>query len=76
MEIGFGPGPEIDQVWAKRDKDGKVIEYFVVEAKGPCAKLQKTKTKGPQMSVVLIESSLKSMKILKNEEKINWVKNL
>jgi len=28
------------------------------------------------MSVVLIESSLKSMKILINEEKINWVKNL
>jgi hypothetical protein len=46
MEMGFGPGPGVDQVWAKRDKDNKVIEYFVVEAKWPGAKLQKTKQKG------------------------------
>ena len=46
MEMGFGPGPGVYQVWAKRDKDNKVIEYFVVEAKWPGAKLQKTKQKG------------------------------
>jgi len=62
MEMGFGPGPGVDQVWAKRDENDKVIEYFIVEAKGPGAKLQKTKTKGPQMSDEWIDSSLKSMK--------------
>ncbi|WP_245321430.1 hypothetical protein [Pseudoalteromonas sp. KS88] len=39
MELGFGPCPGVDQIWAKRDKDGNVLEYFIVEAKGPGAKL-------------------------------------
>ena len=38
MEMGFGPRPGVDQVWAKRDENDKVIEYFIVEAKGPGAK--------------------------------------
>ncbi|WNO60350.1 hypothetical protein [Rheinheimera sp. MMS21-TC3] len=62
MELGFGPGPGVDQIWAKRDKNGNVLEYFIVEAKGPGAKLQKTSTKGVQMSDRWIESNMNSMK--------------
>ncbi|MDK2614851.1 hypothetical protein QO218_03730 [Vibrio vulnificus] len=51
MELGFGPGPGVDQVWAKRDKDGNVLEYFIVEAKGPGAKLQKTSKDLIQMEI-------------------------
>ena len=61
MELGFGPGPGIDQIWAKRDKDGHVLEYFIVEAKGPGAKLQETKTKGMQMSDRWVKSNINSM---------------
>lgn len=62
MELGFGPGPGVDQIWAKRDENGKVLEYFIVEAKGPGAKLQETKTKGMQMSNKWIENNLNRMK--------------
>ncbi|HFQ4837045.1 hypothetical protein [Vibrio vulnificus] len=62
MELGFGQGPGVDQVWAKRDNDGNVLEYFIVEAKGPGAKLQETKTNGMQMSDGWIENNLKRMK--------------
>ncbi|MBE4586369.1 hypothetical protein BOO29_15675 [Vibrio navarrensis] len=49
-------------MWAKRDENGKVLEYFIVEAKGPGAKLQETKTKGMQMSNKWIENNLNRMK--------------
>ncbi len=47
---GFVPGTGFDQVYVKRDKNGKIEEYLIVEAKGPGAKLLKTKKKGLQMS--------------------------
>ncbi|HFQ5326546.1 TPA: hypothetical protein ACGUOR_002483 [Vibrio vulnificus] len=62
MELGFGPGPGVDQIWAKRDKDGNVLEYFIVEAKGPGAKLQKTSKDLIQMEDKWIEMNLKRMK--------------
>ncbi|WP_231621093.1 contractile injection system protein, VgrG/Pvc8 family [Pseudoalteromonas sp. NZS71] len=62
MELGFGPGPGFDQVWAKRDKDGNVLEYFIVEAKGPGAKLTKGAKKGDQMTDKWIDNTLASMK--------------
>ncbi|WP_244958547.1 RHS repeat-associated core domain-containing protein [Pseudoalteromonas fuliginea] len=62
MEMGFGPGPGVDQVWAKRDENDKVIEYFVVEAKGPGAKLLTGANKGDQMTDPWVKNSLKSMK--------------
>ncbi|HBC3535488.1 hypothetical protein M2G69_19225 [Vibrio vulnificus] len=62
MELGFGPGPGVDQVWAKRDNDGNVLEYFIVEAKGPGAKLQETQTNGMQMSDKWIKNNLNRMK--------------
>ncbi|EHA1124187.1 hypothetical protein FG475_03520 [Vibrio navarrensis] len=49
-------------MWAKRDENGKVLEYFIVEAKGPGAKLQKT-TKGfTQMDDRWIKMNLNRMK--------------
>ncbi|POC00695.1 hypothetical protein CRN48_16380 [Vibrio vulnificus] len=39
-----------------------MLEYFIVEAKGPGAKLQETQTKGMQMSNEWIESNLNRMK--------------
>lgn len=71
MEMGFGPGPGVDQVWAKRDENGKVIEYFVVEAKGPGAKLLTGANKGDQMTDEWIESSLESMKNSKKYKEKN-----
>ena len=68
MEMGFGPGPGVDQVWAKRDENGKVIEYFVVEAKGPGAKLTTGAKKGDQMTERWVDNSLQSMK---NSKKYN-----
>ena len=62
MELGFSPGPGVDQIWSKRDANGNVLEYFVVEAKGPGAKLQETSTKGMQMSNKWVKSNLNTMK--------------
>ncbi|OQK49255.1 hypothetical protein XM76_c20778 [Vibrio vulnificus] len=62
MELGFGPGPGVDQIWAKRDENGKVLEYFIVEAKGPGAKLQKTSKGFTQMDDEWIEMNLNRMK--------------
>ena len=62
MNIFVFGGPGVDQIWAKRDKDGNVLEYFIVEAKGPGAKLQKTKTRGMQMDDEWIENNLNRMK--------------
>ena len=62
MELGFGPGPGVDQIWAKRDSNSNVLEYFIVEAKGPGAKLQNTKNRGMQMSDQWITANLKRMK--------------
>lgn len=60
MEMGFGPVPWVDQIWAKRDENGKVIEYFVVEAKGPGAKLLTGAKKGEQMTDLWVKKSLES----------------
>ena len=68
MEMGFGPGPGVDQVWAKRDENNKVIEYFVVEAKGPGAKLLTGAKKGDQMTNKWVKNSLKSMSKSKKYE--------
>ncbi|MBB1482148.1 hypothetical protein H5186_22290 [Pseudoalteromonas sp. SG41-2] len=62
MELGFGPGPGFDQVWAKRDKNGNVLEYFIVEAKGPGAELTKGAKKGDQMTTKWIKNTIKSMR--------------
>ncbi|WP_216712735.1 hypothetical protein [Pseudoalteromonas sp. TB64] len=69
--MGFGPDLGVDQVWAKRDKDGKVIEYFVVEAKGPDAKLLTGANKGDQMTNIWVANSLKSMKNSKKHKEKN-----
>ena len=61
MELGFGPGPGIDQIWAKRDKDGNVLEYFIVEAKGPGAQLTKGAKKGEQMTDSWIKNTIERM---------------
>ncbi|MCU8056478.1 hypothetical protein L5L78_09700 [Shewanella sp. SM34] len=61
MAMGFGPGPGLDQVWTKCAPDGTVLEYFVVEAKGPGAKLQPTKNKGFQMDNRWVENNLQAM---------------
>ena len=61
MELGFGPGPGFDQIWAKRDQNGNVLEYFIVEAKGPGAKLTDTSTKGFQMTDRWIGKTLENM---------------
>ena len=60
MEMGFGPVPWVDQIWAKRDENGKVIEYFVVEAKGSGAKLLTGAKKGEQMTDLWVKKSLES----------------
>ena len=62
MEMGFRPGLGFDQIWAKRGKNGNVIEYFIVEAKGPGAKLSKKAKKGRQMSVKWIRKTIESMR--------------
>ncbi len=62
MEMGFGPGPGIDQIWVKRDGKGNIIEYFAVEAKGPGATLKKTKTMQTQMSLFWLRANAKKMK--------------
>ncbi|MBB1482157.1 hypothetical protein H5186_22335 [Pseudoalteromonas sp. SG41-2] len=62
MELGFGPGPGVDQIWTKRDKNGNVLEYFIVEAKGPGAKLGKTSKGFTQMDDDWIKMNLKRMK--------------
>jgi len=49
MILGFGPGPGVDQIWAKYDQNGKILEYIIVEAKGPNAELGRTQ-KEKQMS--------------------------
>ena len=46
---GFEAGIGFDQVWVLRDGD-RIVEMVFVEAKGPRATTQPTKTKGQQMS--------------------------
>ena len=71
MELGFGPGPGFDQVWAKRDKNGNVLEYFIVEAKGPGAKLTKGAKKGDQMTEGWINNTIKNMEKSKKYQSQN-----
>ncbi len=61
MVLGFGPGRGFDQVWLKRDSQNNISEYFIVEAKGPGAKLSKGADKGDQMTNKWINNSLKEM---------------
>ncbi|WP_259395928.1 MULTISPECIES: hypothetical protein [unclassified Pseudoalteromonas] len=71
MEMGFGPVPGVDQIWAKRDENDKVIEYFVVEAKGPGAKLLTGAKKGDQMTDPWVKKSLESMENSKKYKEKN-----
>ncbi|MCS6180326.1 hypothetical protein G3456_17470 [Shewanella baltica] len=48
-----------------------MLEYFVVEAKGPGAKLQPTKNKGLQMSNEWVEKNLLAMKKSKKHQHKN-----
>ncbi|HED40811.1 MAG TPA: hypothetical protein ENJ13_10330 [Chromatiales bacterium] len=50
LHSGFEQGIGFDQVWVRFGPDGKVSEIMIVEAKGPGATTQKTRTKGAQMS--------------------------
>lgn len=47
---GFEVGDGFDQIWVRRGPDGEIVEYIIVEAKGPGASLGMTKGKGKQMS--------------------------
>ncbi|MGH1485268.1 MAG: hypothetical protein ACRBCI_03540 [Cellvibrionaceae bacterium] len=58
---GFEPGTGFDQVWAKRNPDGSVSEYMIVEAKGPGAKLSTNANKGKQMSQEWVENTAEQM---------------
>lgn len=61
MVRGFAAGKGVDQIWVKKDANGKVTEIIVVEAKGPGAKLGDTKTMGPQMSNKWMDKTAKNM---------------
>jgi len=50
LHSGFEQGTGFDQVWVRYGPDGEISEIMVVEAKGPGATTQKTRTKGAQMS--------------------------
>ncbi len=47
---GFMVGDGFDQIWVRRGSRGEIIEYIIVEAKGPGAQLGETVNKGTQMS--------------------------
>ena len=50
LHQGFEPGIGFDQVWVRYDGEGRISEILIVEAKGPGATTQETRTKGHQMS--------------------------
>ena len=62
MVSGFGMGTGFDQVWVKKDKNGKVEEFMIVEAKGPDAPLKKGYKKGDQMSKKWVKNSIQEMR--------------
>ena len=68
MVRGFEAGIGFDQVYFKRNHKGDVTDIMIVEAKGPDAKLNKTKKKGVQMSQEWVEKSAENMKKSKNPE--------
>jgi hypothetical protein len=68
MVRGFEAGIGFDQVYFKHNQKGGITDIMIVEAKGPDAKLNKTKTKGFQMSQEWVEKSANNMKKSKNPE--------
>lgn len=68
MVRGFEAGTGYDQVYVKRNPNGEVTDIMIVEAKGPNAKLGKTKNKGPQMSKEWVEKTASEMQRAKNPE--------
>ena len=54
---GFEAGTGFDQVWVRKDKNGKVVEYIIVEGKGHGAELSKGNDKGDQMSDMWVTES-------------------
>ncbi len=58
---GFEAGTGFDQVWVRRDNNGEVTEILIVEAKGPGAAIQQTRTKGRQMSAEWIAKTSAEM---------------
>jgi hypothetical protein len=46
---GFMVGDGFDQIWARRGANGEIIEYIIVEAKGPGAQLGETVNKVREM---------------------------
>ncbi len=60
LETPFGKGTGFDQVWARRDTAGHVIEFVVGEAKGPGAQLG-APGKGAQMSAEWVFNTVNEM---------------
>lgn len=61
LHSGFEQGTGFDQVWVRYGPDGKVSEIMIVEAKGPGATTQQTRTKGAQMSAEWIARTAAQM---------------
>lgn len=68
MARGFQKGTGFDQVYVKRDAQGKIVEYTVVEAKGPGAKLATGAKKGDQMSAEWTRNTAQEMAQSANPE--------
>jgi hypothetical protein len=62
MKFSFQKGTGIDQIWVRRDGEGNITEYLIVEAKGfgssGEASFNDTATKGMQMSQRWVVQSL------------------
>lgn len=57
----FSPGTGIDQIWMEKAINGKITKFYIVEAKGPNAKLSTDAAKGPQMSTMWVMASVMAM---------------
>ncbi|WP_134496552.1 RHS repeat-associated core domain-containing protein [Microvirga pakistanensis] len=69
MVQGFKPGTGFDQVYVKKNPDGSVAEYVIVEAKGPGATLSKNAKKGEQMSQDWVRRTVDEMRNSSDAEK-------
>ena len=57
LVAGFAPGTGFDQVYVRRDAAEKIVEYLIVEAKGPNATLSTESAKGAQMTKEWVKNS-------------------
>jgi len=58
---GFEVGQGYDQIWEIKNEKGEIVEYIIVEAKGPGAKLSTGAKKGDQMSKEWILNTAEEM---------------